>query len=336
MRATTTASRTTTSSAPDMRKEPRPHGVRSKYVSEKCRCDACTRANRDYNRERVCRAISIANTIAEGKWAPQAWTTPDGFKEIRYYTRKCAGMTKAGCPHHSHLRKDSKGGLCSRCREHAVIHYKMHGAEEVQEKLLALSAAGMGSITVMKATGLSRTTLQEIRRGRKHVLPETERKILLLKPTLENLAPNATVPGLPTWRKIRFLLLNGFTRTEIARHLGSTVRDPKLQLSKKRVSVRHALAIKELYDDMLEAQKKPLFCDNCGLSHAPAERRKRLERFIPGSPDDVIEAFPCIYAAKGNRAKSKQARMLNRDFLSVGAVWNIETYLYERATPKNG
>lgn len=50
----------------------------------------------------------------------------------------------------------------------------------------------------------------------------------------------------PTWERIRWMLREGFTKTEIARRLG--YKSHALQLNKRRITSRNALKVEQLYN----------------------------------------------------------------------------------------
>lgn len=60
-------------------------------------------------------------------------------------------------------------------------------------------------------------------------------------------ADGAYVDARATWRLIDDLLAHGWTRTRIARALGSTARTPALQLGRDRVTAAHARAVAALH-----------------------------------------------------------------------------------------
>jgi len=127
-----------------------PCGTRAKYVAAKCRCAKCREANCRYVQARDAAAKTAARESAEDttrarrQWVqwrlsleavraknapelppspsvcPQAWTAPDGTTRTRIYQRACIGVDGAPCPTRTHLRKDSTGEVCGRCRARLV------------------------------------------------------------------------------------------------------------------------------------------------------------------------------------------------------------------------
>ena len=310
----------------------REHGTRAMYVAEKCRCEKCRESNRLYYHSRKTRALELAaKTVTEVKpWAPQKWTTPNGVQEVRFYKRACPGLTKRGCPSHSHLRKDSKNGICGGCREHIIATHKFHTSNEVVEHLEMLSAAGVGVGAVMAKTGLSKSTLQELRRGKKWVLPETERKILMVRPS--DLAGGVMVDAKPTWRLIREMRLRfHIPKSEISKEIGNNGRS--LQLGKKFIRLSNARAIKKFYDQAAAGHAISLRCQDCGLSHQKAHRLERLMAALSRGPmqlKDIHEKWPCIYHMHQYGKGFQENRMIPRDLNEIGAVkvglkWHVPT-----------
>jgi hypothetical protein len=295
----------------------REHGTRAMYVGEKCRCTKCREANRVYYHSRKNRSIALAAKVVTEtkKWAPQTWTTVDGFKEVRFYKQACPGLTKRGCPTRSHLRKDSKAGICGNCRDHIITTHTLHSSKECLEHLDALSKAGVGVGAVRKATGLSKSALQELRRGKKWVTPETERKILSVRPTA--LAEGSRVDATESWQIVKELLKrHQMTRGEISKELGNNGRS--LQMGKKFIRLSTAKKLKELVEHMRSLVSIEDICTQCGASHLPAVRLARLRASLPISGRTIREKWPCIYP--GGDATDA---MVYRDLIAIGAVRRI-------------
>ncbi len=120
-------------------------------------------------------------------------------------------------------------------------------AERARQHLLALSAEGVGRRAVADATDLGETILCEIRAGKKkNIRARTEKLILAV--TKEMALDGALVPAASTWKLLNELIADGITRGYIANRLGA--RTKALQLSKKRVTVRHAYQVELLYREL--------------------------------------------------------------------------------------
>jgi hypothetical protein len=300
----------------------REHGTRAMYVAEKCRCDKCRESNRLYYHSRKNRALKLAaKTVNEEKFgAPQKWTTPDGERLVRVYKRACPGLTKKGCPTHSHLRKDSKNGICGNCREHILTTHAYHSAKDSRDHLNMLSAAGVGVGAVMAKTGLSKATLQELRKGKKWVLPETERKILMVKTS--DMAGGVMVDARATWRLIREMKVRfHIPKSEISKEIGNNGRS--LQLSKKFVRLSTAQAIKRFYNVAAAGHAISLLCIECGLSHEKFHRLERLLALLTKGPlqmMEIHEKWPCVYPLRQYRKGFEGSRTIPRDLHEIGAM----------------
>lgn len=305
----------------------RQHGTRAMYVAEKCRCDSCRAANRKYQQQRMQKQAAIASqVVSEVVPAPQVWTTPSGEKKVRHYKRACPGINGKPCKTHSHLRKDSTGGVCSNCRE-KLRTLKLLPAGRTRNHILELSAKGVGEEAVHQASGVASCIIRDIRQGKqKNVLPDTQRRILSVG--IEAALPHALVNAKPLWTKIGTLRLeSGWTKAGIAKALG--YKSPALQFKKKKVMAKSFRKLAEVEGDLLDV------CDNCGLSHTPADRQKRIKRMLPCTPPEIRRAYPCTYpvffAKTGGYLDNKSEaadRMLWRDLNALGAVsvdgeWSI-------------
>lgn len=119
-------------------------------------------------------------------------------------------------------------------------------AAKAREHLILLSRLGIGRDTVSDITGLSASSLDSIRTGKRTGLRAmNEKAILAIDP--ETPANDAQlIPAKKTWQLIRWLLRNGLTKCEIARRLG--YKAPALQLNNKLITSRNALKVEKLYN----------------------------------------------------------------------------------------
>lgn len=224
------------------------HGTRSRYVSG-CRCAECRAANTRYYHERQARAKALAAQITvDGGPVEQVWTAPDGTKRVRVYKRACPGPGGGVyCPRSSHLRKDSKGGVCGVCRELLVWNGNVW-AGDVRTHLRKLSRAGVGYKAVAAACDVSKTVLLQVLTGRKKLVRlRTAQRVLAV--TKEAIADHALVNAAPTWRLVEQMLEAGLTKGAIARRLGC--ERAALQIQKTRVLARTAFAVKRLHAQVM-------------------------------------------------------------------------------------
>lgn len=121
-------------------------------------------------------------------------------------------------------------------------------ADKAREHLRTLAAKGIGRRTVADIAGMSASAVQLISTGqRKGIRAMNEQKILAIDPTLA-LNGAQLIPAKRTWKRIKWLLSQGFTKREIARRLGYKM--PALQFNKQVVTARNAMRIEKLYNAM--------------------------------------------------------------------------------------
>ena len=294
------------------------HGTRARYVSG-CRCDACRGSNRAYYHERQRRAKEAAVLIVAPE-APveQLWTAPDGTRKARTYKRACPGVNGQPCPRHSHLRKDSKGGVCGECRVRLVWN-GLVDAEPARTHLAMLSRVGVGRRAVEAACGVADTVLQEVISGKKtKIRANTSRDILSVDASAKS--DGALVPAKATWKRIREMVKVGYSKAELAKELGYAV--PALQIGRRQVTVRNEHEVKKLHKDIMGSLKRPSICTQCGQSHSEMSRRAILSRVLPAKFEDIVEMYPCLYSNDvGNRRLYRDLHRANAT--SEDAVWSL-------------
>jgi hypothetical protein len=223
------------------------HGTRARYVAG-CRCRACKDANVRAYHEREAAAKEAALELGDQptKPAPKTWRAPDGTRKVRVYRRACPGVNGERCKWGSHLRKDSTGGICARCRKRLVWN-GLVDAKAARDHLAALSGLGVGYKSVADAASVSRSVVGKIRSGEKRsIRASTERRLLAVDH--EAVADHGLVDARPVWRMIgRLRKFHGFSKAEIARRLG--MKRPALQLGKRKVLAKTALKVARLLRD---------------------------------------------------------------------------------------
>jgi hypothetical protein len=125
-------------------------------------------------------------------------------------------------------------------------------AKKAQRRILKLSYQGIGYKTVAKNAGVSRTVMFKIRSGQQtHIREMTEKRILELG--ARSSAAGQLIDAAGTWRKIKWLLgpTCGFSKTELARRLGSKAKTPSLQIRDDIILTRTARAVSRLYLEMM-------------------------------------------------------------------------------------
>lgn len=302
----------------------RQHGTRAKYVAEKCRCDECRKANRDYANERTRVRAELAKTLerttkpVKQKWVPKGHTK----KLVRQYSRGCTGVNGKPCPHKTHLRKDSKGPICNKCREQLLKRVTLK-ADTAREHLLRLQARGIGLGAVHEASGVNENILRDIRKGRQsRILPDTQERILNVDETL--LLDHSYVPADEAWRLINEMLATGVTKGAISKMIGNNGK--ALQVRRDRILAKTLFALRKAHKEVMEIEAIPdvgyTICPECCLSHAKEDRFLLLRRMLPNDTETIVDAFPCIYGIKKvteQHGKSARYRMLVRDLNEIGA-----------------
>jgi hypothetical protein len=110
--------------------------------------------------------------------------------------------------------------------------------------MLYLSRVGVGRRTVGQIARVSDSVLFKIRSGqRKQIRALTEKAILNV--THRAKRGNTLVSAKGTWRKIKWLLEEGFTKAELARRMGAKM--PALQLNAERITVTNARKIEAIW-----------------------------------------------------------------------------------------
>ena len=112
--------------------------------------------------------------------------------------------------------------------------------------LKRLRRAGVGLRVVADLAQIPRSTLQKIRSGsRRHCRQSSSERICSV--TIEPWADGHYVDARPSWRQLDRLLSDGWTKTELARQLGSTALRPALQLRRDRITARNARQVARLF-----------------------------------------------------------------------------------------
>lgn len=234
-----------------------PCGTRAKYVAVHCRCPKCRAANAAYVKSRDLLAKTAARDIEHlfpvVQHAPQVWTAPDGTKRIRLYQRACRGVNGEPCRCGAHLRKDSSGDVCCRCRPRLAAAWNgLVSADAVRRHLKTLSRQGVGYKSVAIAADVSRTVLFDILfRDKPHLRAQSARRVLAID--RDAIADHALVSAGRTWQRLNRLLDEGFTKTELARRLGSTARKPSLQFKGRYILAKTAARVERFYRIVMAA-----------------------------------------------------------------------------------
>lgn len=126
-------------------------------------------------------------------------------------------------------------------------------AAPAREHLSELSKLGVGRHAVAAASDVPESSLYAIIKGEQtRISARNLRRILAV--TTEARADRSIVPAGPTWRLIHQLLEGGYTRQQIARWLGSTAKNPALQLRRDRITAANASKVERLYKRIQEGR----------------------------------------------------------------------------------
>lgn len=238
--------------------ENKPHGTRARYVAAKCRCSECRAANSAYYHVRKAKGRELAADLVVSEFQPrlQEWTARDGVKRTRIYKRGCPGVLGKPCSKQSHLRKDSKGPVCSVCRD-ALSFNGLVPVDGVLAHLAKLSKLGVGYKSVADAASVSRSSLAAIMRGdRLQIRAQAERRILAVDEGA--MAGGALVPRGRIRQQLAVVMNEvGLTKGALAQELGAETKS--LQVGKRRkvrASTKHK--VEKLYRQTLAHAAMPV------------------------------------------------------------------------------
>jgi transcriptional regulator with XRE-family HTH domain len=133
-------------------------------------------------------------------------------------------------------------------------------AEPVREHIMALKNAGVGDRTIVELSGVSRSSLQAIRRGRPErnqgprstVLTRTAERILAIPLDVDNRGYGVRIDSTGSLRRLRALHAIGWTQTEIARRIGWTTQNLNRYFITKPAMINRgtAVAIGRVFDQL--------------------------------------------------------------------------------------
>ena len=250
---------------------------------------------------------------------------------------------RAGFPHGSRGRYVHDRCRCRECRRANAAYSRARrkrdrvegpdpliDGQAVAAHVRALSRQGMGAPSVADAAGVARRTVWRVA---SQAMPRVRRSIAerILAVDVGAAADGCRIDARPTRRLIRELLRAGFTGRELAGRLGHE-RTYVSHLIREglHVTVLTAHRVRRLHAEImreLEAERRVAeVCDECGYSHARADREAVLRRMLPATIEELREAHPCWW----DRAQGREReRRLYRDLHAVGAeqssigVWRI-------------
>ena len=154
-----------------------------------------------------------------------------------------------------------QGCHCDACREANKLYNRKNTREKIwkggnplvsteasRAHLLMLAAEGVGTRLVADLAKVSRTVLAGIRDGsRPNVRKRVEERILAVTPDVRFLTDALLVDGKPTMKLLKQMLRWGMPKAEIARRLGSTAKNPALQIKEGLVTNANKVKVEKLY-----------------------------------------------------------------------------------------
>ncbi|MGW0993487.1 hypothetical protein [Streptomyces sp. NPDC002520] len=160
-------------------------------------------------------------------------------------------------------------------------------AGPAREHVKALQAYGLGwkriaHLADVPTGAVAKLLYGDSRRGMApsmRVRPETEAKLLAVKPTPGNLGGHTTTEGTGTGRRLQALIAGGWPQAQLARRLAMEPSNFGLTLHSERVLMSTARAVSQLYDELWNAD--PL---NHGVSLQAVSRARNQARAKQWAP----------------------------------------------------
>jgi hypothetical protein len=131
-------------------------------------------------------------------------------------------------------------------------------ASRAREHILQLSKQGIGRRAISDACDIGQSSIGEIKRGiKKQIRRETERKILSVDSGAA--AGGTLVCVKSTWRRINWLLKEGFTKKELAQRLGYA---RQLQIRRDKCCASTAAKVEKFYNRIRAGDEEEIYQDN--------------------------------------------------------------------------
>lgn len=162
---------------------------------------------------------------------------------------RCADCTEANRADHAH-------------RERMIAYGRWQpfvDAGPAREHIRALGAAGIGWRRAAELAGLSASAVGLLLYGRpgrdgqppsRRIRPETEQKILAVRPGLETLGGGAVVDATGARRRLQALVAAGHSQARLGERLGITPSNMSTVMSSDRLTAGTVRAVRDLYDEM--------------------------------------------------------------------------------------
>jgi hypothetical protein len=120
-----------------------------------------------------------------------------------------------------------------------------------------LREAGIGYRAIAAAASIAKSTMAMILTGeRLRIRKHHADRILAVDRTA--IADRALVPAGPTWTLLNELVAAGYTKTVLAKQLGSRAKTPSLQIQADRITALSASKVERLYRRIQEGRGIPM------------------------------------------------------------------------------
>jgi hypothetical protein len=170
-------------------------------------------------------------------------------------------LLQAPLPKHGTRARNKRGCKCLKCRsansEYVAAREAARkerdtrdivSAELARAHIVALGKAGVGYKIVADEAMVAPSIVFAIRRGKRtQIRAHTERAILAVDAKAVLRGDAALIDGRETWKLLDELLADGYSKTQLAKWLGSTAKVPALQLQRDQVTFRSAVAVRDMY-----------------------------------------------------------------------------------------
>ena len=130
-------------------------------------------------------------------------------------------------------------------------------ATRAREHVQALRAAGIGWRRAAELAGVAPATVDKILHGgpgsrpqTRRLRPETEQKILAVRPGLDTMGARALVDAAGAQRRLQALVAAGHSQARLAERLGITPANFTTTMSEPRMTAGTVRAVRALYDQM--------------------------------------------------------------------------------------
>lgn len=180
---------------------------------------------------------------------------------MRPDTLKSIEVLAAKNPHGTRV-KYMGGCRCDLCRRTATRYESTRrnevrngrgnpivNAAKAKNRILALRSRNIGRRLVSELSGIRQQTIQVIGAGKKIRIRRKTHTQIMAVPLDTVPQPHALIDATETWRLIRILLSEGFTKAELARRLGR--KGPALQINRETITVKTAHTVRVFFNRIM-------------------------------------------------------------------------------------